>query len=38
MFSVDDALARQPGIDRAALLGDLEQLASAGVIVETEMR
>jgi ribosomal protein L16 Arg81 hydroxylase len=38
MFSVDDALARQPGIDRAALSADLARLAKAGVIVETEMR
>jgi hypothetical protein len=38
MFSVDDALARQPGGDRAALVADLERLANAGVIVETEMR
>jgi ribosomal protein L16 Arg81 hydroxylase len=38
MFSVDDALARQSGVDRAALIEDLERLAQAGVIVETEMR
>ncbi len=38
MFSVDDALARQPGVDRAVLQQDLERLAKAGVIVETEMR
>ncbi|HTL50009.1 MAG TPA: hypothetical protein VL219_05055, partial [Steroidobacteraceae bacterium] len=38
MFSVDDALARQPGIDRAALVADLGRLAKAGIIVETEMR
>jgi ribosomal protein L16 Arg81 hydroxylase len=38
MFSVDDALARQPGIDRATLQGDLQRLAKAGIIVETEMR
>ena len=38
MFSVDDALARQAGVDRAALKVDLERLAKAGVIVETEMR
>jgi ribosomal protein L16 Arg81 hydroxylase len=38
MFSVDDALARQPGIDRAALAADLERLAKAGILVETEMR
>src|SRR5262245_746625 len=38
MFSVDDALARQPGIDRAALAADLERLAQAGILVATEMR
>jgi hypothetical protein len=38
MFSVDDALARQPGIDRAALLADLERLEKAGILVATEMR
>jgi bifunctional lysine-specific demethylase and histidyl-hydroxylase NO66 len=38
MFSVDDALARQPGADRAALAADLERLERAGVIVATEMR
>jgi len=38
MFSVDDALARQAGVDRGALQGDLERLERAGVIVETEMR
>ena len=38
MFSVDDALARQAGVDRATLLGDLERLAEAGIIVATEMR
>jgi bifunctional lysine-specific demethylase and histidyl-hydroxylase NO66 len=38
MFSMDDALARQPGVDRAALAADLGRLANAGVIVETEMR
>jgi len=38
MFSVDDALARQPGVDRAALAADLERLEKAGVIVATEMR
>lgn len=37
MFSVEDALARQPGIDRAVLAADLERLAQAGVLVETEM-
>jgi biotin operon repressor len=38
MFSVDDALARQPGVDRAAVAADLERLEKAGVIVATEMR
>lgn len=38
MFSVEDALARQPGGDRAALAADLERLERAGVIVPTEMR
>ena len=38
LFSVDDALARQPGTDRAALVADLERLERAGVIVVTEMR
>ncbi|HSD75402.1 MAG TPA: cupin domain-containing protein [Steroidobacteraceae bacterium] len=38
MFSMDDALARQPGIDRALLQGDLERLVRAGIIVETAMR
>lgn len=38
MFSVDDALARQPGIDRAALAADLERLEKAGILVATEMR
>ena len=38
MFSVDDALARQPGIERAMLQADLERLVKAGIIVETELR
>lgn len=38
MFSVDDALARQPGADRAALAADLERLERAGILVATEMR
>ncbi len=38
MFSVDDALSRQPGVDRAALHRDLERLAQAGIVVATEMR
>jgi hypothetical protein len=38
LFSVDDALARQPGIDREALAADLERLERAGIIVATEMK
>jgi hypothetical protein len=38
MFSVDDALARQPGVDRAALLADLARLEQCGVLVVTELR
>ena len=38
MFSVDDALARQPGAERAALAADLERLERAGILVATEMR
>jgi ribosomal protein L16 Arg81 hydroxylase len=38
MFSVEDALARQAGTDRAALADDLGRLERAGVIVRTEMR
>lgn len=38
LFSVDDALARQPGADRDALAADLDRLEKAGVIVRTEMR
>jgi hypothetical protein len=38
MFSLDDALARQPGVDPAALAADFERLERAGVIVATEMR
>jgi bifunctional lysine-specific demethylase and histidyl-hydroxylase NO66 len=38
LFSVDDALARQPGADRDALVADLDRLERAGVIVRTEMR
>jgi hypothetical protein len=35
---VDDALARQPGVDRAALLADIGRLEQAGVLVATELR
>jgi hypothetical protein len=38
LFSLDDAAARQPSVDRQELRRDLEQLARAGIIVETEMR
>jgi hypothetical protein len=38
MFSLGDALSRQPGVDPTELRGVLQQLAAAGVIVETEMR
>jgi lysine-specific demethylase/histidyl-hydroxylase NO66 len=38
LFSVDDALARQPGADPDALAADLDRLEKAGVIVRTEMR
>jgi hypothetical protein len=38
LFSVDDALARQPGADRDALAAGLDRLEQAGVIVRTEIR
>lgn len=38
LFSLDDAAARQPSVDRQELRGDLERLLDAGIIVETEMR
>ena len=38
MFSLADALSRQPGVDASELRGVLQQLLAAGVIVETEMR
>ena len=38
MFSLDNALARHSGIDRVELSGVLEQLATVGIIVATEMR
>src|SRR5688572_8535373 len=38
MFSLDDALSHQQGVDASALRGVLQQLLAAGVIVETEMR
>jgi ribosomal protein L16 Arg81 hydroxylase len=38
MFSLEDAIARQPHVDRQELQGDLRRLLNAGVLVETEMR
>jgi len=38
MFSLGDALSRQPGVDPTELRSVLQQLVAAGVIVETEMR
>jgi len=38
MFSLEDAIARQPHVDRQELQGDLRRLLDAGVLVETEMR
>jgi len=38
MFSMDDALTRQPGANRATLLADIERLERAGILVVTEMR
>jgi hypothetical protein len=38
MFSVDDALARQPGTVSESLLADLARLEKAGVIVATVMQ
>jgi ribosomal protein L16 Arg81 hydroxylase len=38
MFSLGDALSRQPGVDPTELRSVLKQLVAAGVIVETEMR
>ncbi len=38
LFSMDDAAARQPSVDRAELRRDLELLARAGILVETEMQ
>jgi len=38
LFSVNDALARQPGADRDTLAADLDRLEKAGLIVRTEMR
>jgi hypothetical protein len=38
LFSLDDAAARQSGVDKRELRSVLEQLAGAGIIVATEMR
>ena len=38
VFSLEDAIARQAGVDRAELRADLEKLLDAGVFAETEMR
>ncbi|MBX3702883.1 MAG: hypothetical protein KF822_03845 [Steroidobacteraceae bacterium] len=38
VFSLEDAAARQTGLDRAELQRHLDQLIHAGVLVETEMR
>ena len=38
LFSLDDAAARQPSVNRVELRRDLELLARAGIIVETEMQ
>jgi bifunctional lysine-specific demethylase and histidyl-hydroxylase NO66 len=38
LFSLEDAAARQPGVGRQELQHDLDLLARAGIIVETEMR
>jgi len=38
LFSLEDAIARQPHVDRQELNGHLERLLEAGVLVETEMR
>jgi bifunctional lysine-specific demethylase and histidyl-hydroxylase NO66 len=38
LFSLEDAIARQAGIDQQELRRDLEHLIKAGIIVATEMR
>jgi len=38
LFSLEDAIARQSGIDRQELRRDIERLVAAGIIVATEMR
>ncbi|GMU69973.1 MAG: hypothetical protein KF790_09640 [Steroidobacteraceae bacterium] len=38
MFALEDAIARQAGIDQEELRADLQKLLRAGVLAETEMR
>jgi hypothetical protein len=38
MFSLEDAIARQPHVNRQELQSDFMRLVEAGVFVETEMR
>ena len=38
MFSLEDAIARQPHVDLEELTGHLRRLLEAGVLVETELR
>ncbi len=38
VFSLEDAIARQSGVDRPELCADLEKLLDAGVLAVTEMR
>jgi len=38
VFSLEDAIARQSGVNRSELCGDLEKLLDAGVLAVTEMR
>jgi len=38
LFSLDDAAARQPSVDRAELQRDIEQLERAGILVATQMQ
>ena len=38
LFSLEDAIARQPHVDRRELTGHLRRLLEAGILVETEMK
>jgi ribosomal protein L16 Arg81 hydroxylase len=38
MFALDDAVARQAGVDREELRADLERLLDAGILIATEMK